>query len=126
MEPKAYLLRITLGDINSLQLALDTDTIIIGWSKAVSLLNKGLDREQFRQVLIDSYPDYKDHPRSSGSATGNMWRFIREMERGDYVVVPHSAADFYVAQVEMAKWQKTSPARQCPICTLFPDEISGS
>ena len=26
MEPKAYLLRITLGDINSLQLALDTDT----------------------------------------------------------------------------------------------------
>ena len=29
-----------------------------------------------------------------------MWRFIREMERGDYVVVPHSAADFYVAQVD--------------------------
>ena len=28
-----------------------------------------------------------------------MWRFIRKMKPGDYVVVPHGA-DFYVAQVE--------------------------
>jgi predicted Mrr-cat superfamily restriction endonuclease len=98
VETKAYVLRITLGNINSVQLALDTDTIIIGWSKAAALLNKELNWEQFRQVLIDSYPDYKDHRRSAGNAAGHMWRFIRDMKPGDYVVVPHHT-DFYVAQM---------------------------
>jgi predicted Mrr-cat superfamily restriction endonuclease len=98
METKAYVLRITLGNINGVQLALDTDTIIIGWSKAGNLLDKELNWEQFRQVLIDSYPNYKDYLRSAGNAAGNMWRFIRDMKSGDYVVVPHDT-DFYVAQI---------------------------
>jgi predicted Mrr-cat superfamily restriction endonuclease len=62
-------------------------------------LNEKLDWLQFRQTLIDSYPEYKSNLRSAGNAAGNMWRFIREMKRGDYVVVPHDAS-FYVAQIE--------------------------
>ena len=101
MEPQAYVLRINLGDIDSMQLALDTNTIIIGWSKAASLLNKGLHWKQFRQVLIDSYPEYENQNnlRSVGNAAGHMWCFIRAMKQGDYVVVPHGF-NFYVAQVE--------------------------
>ena len=99
--PSAYVLRINLGNINSLQIALDSDTIIIGWSKAVGLLNEKLDWEQFRQVLIDSHSDYRNNLRSAGNAAGQMWRFIREMKRGDYVVVPVPHGNsFYVAQIE--------------------------
>lgn len=98
-NPSAYVLRITLGNINSVQIALDSDTIIIGWSKAAALLNEKLNWEQFRQMLIDSYPDYRSNLRSAGNAAGNMWRFIRKMKRGDYVVVPHGTS-FYVAQIE--------------------------
>jgi predicted Mrr-cat superfamily restriction endonuclease len=97
--PSAYVLRITLGNINGMQVALDSDTIIIGWSKAAALLNAKLDWEQFRKVLIDSYP-IGNNLRSAGNAAGNMWRFIREMKRGDYVVVPHGTGFFYVAQIE--------------------------
>jgi predicted Mrr-cat superfamily restriction endonuclease len=98
-NPSAYVLRISLGSVNSVQTALDSDTIIIGWSKAAALLDEKLNWEQFRQALIDSYPDYKDNLRSAGNAAGNMWRFIRDMKRGDFVVVPYSS-NFYVAQVE--------------------------
>ena len=86
MGPQAYVLRITLGGINSMQLALDTDTIIIGWSKAASLLKEELDWEQFRQVLIDSYPDYKNknNLRGAGNALPAitptfMWLRLKEM-----------------------------------------------
>lgn len=99
MDTNAFVLRITLGNFNGVQLALDSDTIIIGWSKATALLDRGLDWTQFRQVLMDAYPDYKDNPRSLGNAAGHMWRFIRDMKAGDYVVVPHGPA-FYVAQVD--------------------------
>ena len=36
--------------------------------------------------------------RKAGLAAGNMWRFIREMNEGDLVVVPHDS-NFYVAKV---------------------------
>jgi transposase len=39
-RPSAYVLRITLGNTNSVQIALDSDTIIIGWAKAVALLRR--------------------------------------------------------------------------------------
>src|SRR5436190_1972557 len=96
---KAFVLRITLGEIDSIQLALDTNTIIIGWSKAASLLDETLDWEHFRQALIEAYPTYRSNVRSAGNAAGNMWRFIRDMKVGDLVVVPHGT-NFFVAQVQ--------------------------
>src|SRR4051812_13954089 len=82
MDNKAYILRINVGNDGSLQDALDTDTIVIGWAKAASLIDEKLNREEFRQALINSYPDYGNNLRSAGNAAGNMWRFIREMKPG--------------------------------------------
>ena len=78
--------------------ALSANELMIGWSNVPGLLNKSLEWLEFRQIMHDEYYSDNDSFRSAGSAAGNMWRFIREMENGDLVVVPHGSA-FYVAEV---------------------------
>ena len=105
----AYVLKINPNNVDSVQVALDSNEIIIGWSKAGELIDSNLDWEGFRQVIIKTWPGTL--PRSAGSSAGNMWRFIREMQIGDLVVVPRGS-NFYVAKV-------TGPARYEP---KFADE----
>lgn len=77
--------------------ALDAKQIIIGWSESEGLLNPSLTFEQFRHIIKEAhYPD--GNLRRAGYAAGNMWRFIREMKNGDWVVVPYGP-EFYVAEI---------------------------
>lgn len=71
---------------------------MIGWSSAEGLLDFRLDKDDFRSILHSFYHKQDVDYRKSGSAAGNMWRFIREMRVGDLVVVPHGVG-FYVAKV---------------------------
>ena len=62
------------------------------------LVNEKLSWKEFRKILSDTYYKNEDNLRRAGSASGHMWRFIREMNEGDLVVVPHGSK-FYLAKV---------------------------
>lgn len=94
---RAFILRISLGKRgDEVPQALKDSELIIGWSRAHGLTDPKLTWKQFRGVIHNTYR-YKSY-RSSGSAAGSMWRFIRDMGKGDWVVVPHGDR-FYVAEV---------------------------
>jgi len=97
-EQFAYVLRIYPSEVDRVEEALESNEVIIGWSEAIGLNNKGLSWEEFREIVHQAC--CADHPnyRKSGGAAGNLWRFILEMKIGDLVVVPHWSK-FYVAEV---------------------------
>lgn len=97
-EQQAFVLRIAPSGIDCLQEALDSDQIIIGWARTPELLNKSLTWGEFRAILSDNYYAEDTNLRRAGYATGVMWRFIREMDIGDLVVVP-CPWGFYVAEI---------------------------
>lgn len=97
-QQQAFFLRIEPSEIDRLPEALASDQIIIGWSRTEGLLVESLSRDKFRSMISNiHYPGEKDL-RKAGQAAGHMWRFIREMNIGDLVVVP-SAQKFYVARI---------------------------
>lgn len=98
MTQSAYVLRMAPSGIDKVPDALAADQIIIGWSHAVGLLDESLTWEQFRQIIRDTYYSDELTLRKAGAAAGHVWRFIREMEPGDLVIVPYRT-DFYVAEV---------------------------
>lgn len=88
MEQHVYAFRIKPGFRDRVLEVLADDQIAVGWSKAKRLLEPQLDRKDFRQILHEIY--YSDLPnfRRSGSAVTHTWRFIRELKRGDIVIIP--------------------------------------
>lgn len=99
MNKQAFVLRIAPSGIDRVSEALEENQIIIGWANAVNLLEPTLTWEQFRQIIHDKYYAGDVNFRKAGSVAGHMWRFIREMNKGDLVVVPFLSA-FYVAEVD--------------------------
>ncbi len=95
---RAFMLRIAPGGEDMVPEALESNELIIGWADAEGLLNPDLTWEQFREIIRLAY--YHDDPtlRVAGSAAGNLWRFIRDMQPGDLVVVPHHD-EIFVAEV---------------------------
>ncbi|MBU0592375.1 MAG: restriction endonuclease, partial [Gammaproteobacteria bacterium] len=73
--------------------------IIIGWGEADGLLEPSLSWEQFREVIRSVYYTDEKTLRKAGAASGHMWRFVREMNVGDLVVVPYGS-EFFVAKIE--------------------------
>lgn len=98
MEQQAFVLRISPSGIDRVPEALDNDQIIIGWAEAKGLLDTSLAWEQFREIIRTRYYQDEDNLRRAGSAAGHMWRFIREMNIGDLVVVPYKS-NFYIAEI---------------------------
>ena len=96
--PQAFVLRMTLGGADRVPEALGCNHIFIGWSDLDGLLDDELSWGEIRDRVKDMY--YPDDPdlRRAGADTGDLWRFIREMEGGDLVVVPHGSV-FYVAEI---------------------------
>ena len=107
MEQQAFVLRIAPSGIDRIVEALDSNQIIIGWAKAKGLLNEKLSWSEFRSIISDTY--YADEPnlRRAGSGAGHMWRFIREIQIGDLVVVPYGS-EFYIAEVSSLAMQDKS------------------
>lgn len=97
-DKSAFILRIRPSGENRVSEALECDHLIIGWSCAPGLLDEILDWERFRGIVHESYGGEKSSLRSAASGAGNMWRFIRDMKKGDLVVVP-DGPEFYVAEV---------------------------
>ena len=101
MSQQAFVLRISPSGRDRVQEALQSDAIIIGWANAEGLLDPSLTRDQFRAIISDSIYPNETSLRKAGAATGHMWRFVRIMNEGDFVVVPYGP-DFYVAEVKGA------------------------
>lgn len=99
MNQQAFVLRIAPSGIDKVPEALSENQIIIGWAKAEGLLDINLTWEQFREIIRNTYYIGEDTLRRAGGASGHMWRFIREMNKGDLVVVPHWS-EFYIAEIE--------------------------
>lgn len=95
---QAFVLRIAPGGIDKVDEALEQDQIIIGWAEASGLLDPNLSWEQFREIISSAYYAQEENLRRAGAVAGHMWRFVREMDVGDLLVVPHGA-EFYVAQI---------------------------
>lgn len=99
-RPKnAYVLRQAPSGVSVLEMiSLPHNVIVNGWSDARELLEEQ-DYWRFRELIKSaSYPNDLDY-RKSGYAAGTMWRFIRDMKPGDWVVVPHVGGVFYIAQI---------------------------
>lgn len=79
---------------------LSANQIAIGWSHAAGLLDVTLTYDEFKNVLDQDYQELKDEGRL-GKDTNHLWRFIRKMEIGDIVVVPHGY-DIYFVRVSSA------------------------
>lgn len=98
MKEQAFVLRISLGGTDLIPEALANNQILIGYAQAKGLLNENLSWEEFRTIISDTYHPEETNLRKAGAASGHIWRFIREMNKGDLVVVPYGA-EFYVAEV---------------------------
>jgi predicted Mrr-cat superfamily restriction endonuclease len=51
-------------------------------------MNPDLEYSAFEAIVHETYFPRDDH-RGSGKASGQLWRFIREMEPGSMVLIPH-------------------------------------
>lgn len=98
MGQQAFILRIAPSGIDRVPQALQDNQIIIGWAYAEGLLGQQLSWEQFREIIRKEYYNDESNLRKAGAAAGHMWRFIREMNKEDLIVVPYWS-EFYVAQV---------------------------
>ena len=94
----AFVLKISPGGEDRVPDALQDDQLIIGWAKAEGLDNPGLDWEAFREIVSNTYHPDEDDYKKAGAAAGNLWRFIRDCQEDDWVVVPYGP-EFYVAEV---------------------------
>ena len=98
MGKQAFILRIKPSHIDRVQDALSDNQIIIGWAEAEGLLDENLSWEEFRDIISATYYADEKNLRRAGYAAGVMWKFIRDMTKGDLVVVP-DGPDFYVAKI---------------------------
>lgn len=95
---QAFVLHMSYRGKEPLKEGLDKNEIIIGWSRAQGLLEPTLDWREFRQIIHDTYFSDDQNYRRSGASAGNMWRFVRQMDVEDLVVVP-SSGKFYLAKI---------------------------
>jgi len=86
------------SDIDRVPEGLENNEIVIGWSRAEGLLEKGLSWEDFREIVHRTYYAEETTRRRAGGAAGHLWRFINDMSEGDLVVVPYWS-EFFVAEV---------------------------
>ncbi len=98
MEQRAFVLRVSPSGIDRVSDALASDQVIIGWAKARGLLDENLLWKEFRKIISNTYYADEENLRRAGGASGYMWRFIREMNIGDLIVVPYGP-NFYIAEV---------------------------
>jgi hypothetical protein len=109
----AYALRMTIDHQDRVPDALMEDELIIGWANAQELLSPHLSRQDFNDQLHEAH--YSDQPtrRKAAGAGRNMWRFLRELRIGDWVVVPQGPKRFYLAQVIGYPTYDVSQNRDC-------------
>jgi predicted Mrr-cat superfamily restriction endonuclease len=99
MTKQAFIIRCAPSYVSRVGEMFENNQIVIGWSETESLLfDPDLDRDGFKEILKIKYPNYINNSYSLGQGTGYLWRFIREMQIGDYAIVPIPKA-FYIGEV---------------------------
>lgn len=84
------------GDIDILDEALATDTLIIGWSKIPDLLTMSTHQERYDALLHV----YKKVPPVTGRHARQIERFLHQMSIADLVLIaPMNPREYYIAQV---------------------------
>lgn len=68
------------------RLFLEKDVIAMGWREMGDLTALGNSREAFKQKYAEVYPDSKK--QATANCAGMLYRFVHEMQIGDYVVFP--------------------------------------
>ena len=109
MAKNGFVLRIAPGREDRVSEALESDHLIIGWAMAEGLLDLELEWQRFREIIREAYYSDDENLRRAGNAGGHMWRFIREMNVGDLVVVPYGS-EFYVGEIKGDAVYDTSKA----------------
>jgi predicted Mrr-cat superfamily restriction endonuclease len=106
----AFVLRQSPSGVSQFEsISLPDNVIVNGWSKALGLIEEK-DRWTFRTILRRTcYPNDKNL-RRAGYAASTMWRFIKEMKVGDWVVVPYRNGTFYVAEIKGDAYRDGSAA----------------
>ena len=99
-DTHAYVLRVAPGRENMLERCLDDDRVVIGWPGMEGLLDNAMEWVPFRSIVSEAYYPDATSLRKAGAAAGHLWRFIRDMRLGDFVVVPAPSRQFYVARIE--------------------------
>lgn len=90
MSGHAFVLRMIPLGIDRVPIGRQTGEISIGWGRVGDvLLDSRLDRLTFARVVHDTYYGGAPNRLGSGSATGQLWRFIRVMSLDDLILVPH-------------------------------------
>lgn len=103
MTSRAWMVRILERE----ELCLQSDTVAIGWAEA-----RGLNDPQLtlKAVILGSYPQYKS-PYALGQVAGIVWRFVREIAVGDWIVAP-TRTGLNIAKVAgPSNRPKTTPAK---------------
>ncbi len=67
-------------------LFLNNNVIAIGWEAMGNLSSIAADREAFKEKYKLAYPDCK--PQAIPTSAGMLFRFVHEMQIGDYIVFP--------------------------------------
>ena len=105
-------------------LFLNQNLIAIGWEEMGDLSAIGTSRDAYKEKYIAAYPDAKKG--SIATSAGMLYRFVHEVQEGDYVVFPSKidrkinigvveSAYFYEATAAMypnrrkVKWLKHLP-----------------
>src|SRR5205823_6334884 len=94
------------------------------------------DYSRFREVLRKTYYSKEKSLRKAGYAASTMWRFLNEMNVGDWVVVPYWGGVFYLAETSAEAGDlvddifealrlaaKKSTRAQSPSADLFSDQL---
>ncbi len=94
----AFVLRQSPSGVSQLNnISLPQNVIVNGWCWAKGLIEED-SYEKFREILRKTY--YKEKSRHRvGYAANTMWRFLKTMQPGDWVVVPSGGGKFYVAEI---------------------------
>ncbi|MEP7170035.1 MAG: restriction endonuclease [Bacteroidota bacterium] len=96
---QAFIIRCAPSGISRIDEILKAKQIVIGWSLTTDkLFDKNLSWEEFKDIIKTFYVDYENNPYSLGQGAGYLWRFIRDMQIGDYALVPISGA-FYLGEI---------------------------
>ena len=93
----AFIFRISEFKRRSVKLALENDRLYAGWSRS-DLTNPLLNFADFKEKILEVNDFKPEETRRISQTAGNIWRFIREIEIGDYVIVPDSKC-FYVCEI---------------------------
>jgi len=99
----AFILRMSPSGVDRMTEALESNEVVLGWSRAGDFTGKEVSWEEVRNRVHQTFYSTETQYYKTGLGAGNIWRFVKKMQKGDLVVVPYGP-NFYVAEV-------TGPAR---------------